>query len=285
MQNRARVLLEALPYIQRFHGKTLVIKLGGGLVEEPKLSGSICQDVVLLNYVGMKPVLVHGGGSEVTQEMQKAGKKPKFIGGLRVTDKETMEILHKSLVGKINKELVLGISKHGGRAEGISGIDGGLIQAKKLKKGRADLGLVGKVERIDPAIIHYLISTECVPVIAPLGVDAKGRSLNVNADMVAAELAANMKAEKLIILTNVPGVLRKPKDKKSLISRLSVKQAKKLIRSGTIKKGMIPKVKACIRATQGGVARAHIIDGTAPHALLLELLTESGIGTMIERGS
>ncbi|MEA1905049.1 MAG: acetylglutamate kinase, partial [Candidatus Hadarchaeota archaeon] len=206
MQDRARVLLEALPYIQRFHGKTLVIKLGGELVEEPKLRDSICQDVVLLNYVGMKPVLVHGGGSEVTQEMQKAGKKPKFIGGLRVTDEATMEILHKSLVGKINKELVLGISKHGGRAVGISGIDGGLIQAKKLKKGRADLGLVGRVERIDPAIIHYLISTECVPVIAPLGVDAKGRSLNVNADMVAAELAVNMKAEKMILLTNVPGV-------------------------------------------------------------------------------
>ncbi len=285
MQERARVLLEALPYIQRFHGKILVIKLGGDLVENRELRDSICQDVVLLNYVGMKPVLVHGGGSEITQEMRKAGKKPKFVGGLRVTDEETMEILYKSLVGKINKELVLGISKHGGRAMGISGIDGGLIQAKKLKRGRADLGLVGEVERIDPAIIHYLISTDYIPVITPLGVDAKGRSLNLNADIVAAELAASMRAEKLILLTNVPGVLRKPKDERSLISHLSVKQAKKLIKSGTITEGMIPKVEACIKAVQGGVIRTHIIDGTAPHALLLELLTESGIGTMIERGS
>ncbi len=284
MHKRASVLLEALPYIQRFHGKTLVLKLGGSLIGDPKLLDSICQDVVLLNYVGMKVVLVHGGGSEISQEMEKAGKKPKFVEGLRVTDEETMEILHKSLVGKVNKSIVLGLSKHGGRAVGTSGIDGGLIQAKKLKRGKAELGLVGEVEQINPAIINYLISTGYIPVIAPLGAGKNGTSLNLNADTVTAELAAAMNAEKFILLTNVPGVLKNSKKKSSLISRLTVKEAKRLIKGNTIKEGMIPKVGACVKAVEGGVARAHIIDGTASHALLLEILTKGGIGTMIERG-
>jgi acetylglutamate kinase len=284
MHKRASVLLEALPYIQRFHGKTLVLKLGGSLIGDPKLLDSICQDVVLLSYVGMKVVLVHGGGSEISQEMEKAGKKPKFVEGLRVTDEETMEILHKSLVGKVNKAIVLGLSKHGGRAVGTSGIDGGLIQAKKLKRGKAELGLVGEVEQINPAIINYLISTGYIPVIAPLGAGKNGTSLNLNADTVTAELAAAMKAEKFILLTNVPGVLKNPKKKSSLISRLTVKEAKRLIKGGTIKGGMVPKVEACVKAVEGGAARTHIIDGTASHALLLEILTKGGIGTMIERG-
>ncbi len=292
MQDRSAVLLEALPYIQRFHGKVIVIKLGGSVMERKKLLESVLRDVVLLNYVGMKTVLIHGGGPEITREMRKLGKQPEFVGGLRVTDKETMEILHKHLVGKINKEIVLNISKHGGRAVGISGMDGNFIVAKKMtrvmvpekEEVEVDLGLVGEIEKINPTVINYLVGTGYVPVIAPVGVDAEGRSLNLNADTVAAELASVLRAKKFIFLTNVLGILRDPKDEKTLIPQLTVEDAKKLIQEGVIKKGMIPKVEACIKAIESGVERAHIIKGTEPHALLLEILTESGIGTMIERG-
>lgn len=283
LQKRASVLLEALPYIRRFHGKIIVLKLGGALMEEKDLVDSICQDIVLLNYVGMKPLVVHGGGSEISKEMEKVGKKPEFIEGLRVTDEETMEILHKSLGGKINKEIVLGLEKHGGKAMGLSGIDGGLVRAKKIEGRGEELGLVGEVEEIDPSITEYLINTGYIPVIAPMGADADGTSLNLNADTVAAELSCSLKAEKFILLTDVPGVLEDPEDEGSLISLLSLKDAQKLIQDKTVTEGMIPKLKACTESVEGGVRRAHIIDGTAPHALLLELLTESGIGTMIER--
>lgn len=293
MQDRAKILLEALPYIQQFHGKTMVIKLGGSVMGKEKLLTAMLRDIVLLSYVGMKVAIVHGGGPEVSEEMRKLGKKPKFVEGLRVTDEETMEILHEQLAGKVNKEIVLGISKHGGRAVGISGMDGNFIRAHKLlyktttSKGReveVDLGLVGEVEQINPTVINYLVGTGYIPVIAPIGVDAEGHSLNINADVVTAELAAAMRAKKLILLTNVIGVMRDPKDEKTLISQLTAEEAQKLIQEGVIKKGMIPKVEACLRAVQGGVERAHIICGTAPHTLLLEILTESGIGTMIERG-
>ncbi len=293
MQDRATILLEALPYIQQFHGKTIVIKLGGSVMGKEKLLDAMLRDIVLLSYVGMKIVIVHGGGPEVSEEMRKLGKKPKFVEGLRVTDEKTMEILHEQLAGKINKEIVLGISKHGGRAVGISGMDGNLIRAHKLlyktttSKGReveVDLGLVGEVEQINPTVINYLVGTGYIPVIAPIGIDAEGRSLNINADVVAAELAAAMRAKKLILLTDVIGVMRDPKDEKTLISQLTVEEAQKLIQEGIIKKGMIPKIEACLRAVQGGVERAHIISGTATHVLLLEILTERGIGTMIERG-
>lgn len=282
MEERASVLLEALPYIQRFYGKTLVIKLGGALIEEDELKDSIFQDLVLLNYVGMKPVVVHGGGSEISREMEKEGKKPEFVEGMRVTDKETMEILHKSLGGKINKEIVLGLEKHGGLAMGVSGIDGSLVQARKLE-GREELGFVGEVERINPAIIEYLIEKDYIPVIAPMGADQEGNSLNLNADTVAAELSSSLNAEKLILLTDVPGVLEDPDDEDSLISVLSPDEAQGLIDEGTVVEGMVPKIEACIDCVEAGVNRAHIIDGTAPNALILELLTESGIGTMIER--
>lgn len=293
MQDRASVLLEALPYIQRFHGKVMVIKLGGSIMESEELLDSMLKDLVLLNYVGIKTVVVHGGGRDITEEMRKLGKEPKFIHGLRVTDEETMEILHEQLAGKINKQIVLGIAKHGGRAVGISGMDGNFIRAKKMvykhttRTGReveVDLGLVGEVEMINPSIIEYLVNSNYVPVIAPVGVDAKGRSLNLNADIVAAELAVAMHANKLILLTDVAGVLKDPKDEKTLIPRLTVDEAEKLIQNGTIKKGMIPKIEACIKAIRMGVERAHIINGNVKHAILLELLTESGIGTMIERG-
>ncbi len=293
MQDRATILLEALPYIQQFHGKTIVIKLGGSVMGKEKLLDAMLRDIVLLSYVGMKIVIVHGGGPEVSEEMRKLGKKPKFVEGLRVTDEKTMEILHEQLAGKINKEIVLGINKHGGRAVGISGMDGNFIRAHKLlyktttSKGReveVDLGLVGEVEQINPTVINYLVGTGYIPVIAPIGIDAEGRSLNINADVVAAELADAMHAKKLILLTDVIGVMRDPKDEKTLISQLTAEETQKLIQEGIIKKGMIPKIEACLRAVQGSVERSHIICGTAPHVLLLEILTESGIGTMIERG-
>lgn len=284
MEDRTSLLLEALPYIQRFYGSTLVIKLGGALIEEEELKDSIYQDIVLLNYVGMKPLLVHGGGSEISKEMEKEGKKPEFVEGLRVTDEETMEILHKSLGGKINKDIVLGLEKHGGLALGISGIDGGLIQAEKIEGDGEELGFVGEVERINPEIIEYLIDKDYIPVIAPMGADKEGTSLNLNADTVSAELASSLGAEKLILLTDVPGVLEDPEDEDSLISELTPDKAQELIEEGKIKEGMIPKVQACLDSLEKGVKRTHIINGRTPHALILELLTESGIGTMIERG-
>lgn len=282
MEEKTSVLLEALPYIQRFHGKVLVIKLSGGLIEEEEIRNTIYQDLVLLSYVGMKPVVIHGGGSEVSKEMKKEGKTPEFIEGLRVTDEETIEILHKSLGGKINKEIVLGLEKNGGLALGISGIDGNLVQAKKI--GGEELGFVGEIEKINPELINYLTEKDYIPVIAPIGTDQNGNSLNLNADTVAAELASALNAEKLILLTDVPGVLEDPEDEDTLISKLSVKEAEELIESEKITEGMIPKVKACINSTNSGVNRTHIIDGSKSHTLLLELLTESGIGTMIERG-
>lgn len=284
MENQASVILEALPYIQKFHGETLVIKLGGALIEKEELSNSIYRDIVLLNYVGINPLVVHGGGSEVSREMKKEGKTPEFVEGLRVTDEETIEILHKSLGGKINKEIVLGLGKHGGLALGISGIDGGLVLAKKIEKHDEELGYVGEVEKINPELIQYLLEKDYIPVIAPIGADRDGNSFNLNADSVAAELASSLKAEKMMLLTDVPGVLENPKDENTLISKLTLDDAQKKIDERTIKEGMIPKVKACIRSVKSGVNRAHIIDGTAPHSLLLEILTESGIGTMIERG-
>ncbi|KXA91332.1 acetylglutamate kinase [candidate division MSBL1 archaeon SCGC-AAA259A05] len=281
MEDRASVLLEALPYIQNFHGRTLVIKLGGGLIEKEELKNSIYQDLVLLNYVGMRPVVVHGGGSEISREMERAGKTPEFVEGLRVTDEETIEIIHKSLGGKINKEMVLGIEKYGGLALGVSGIDGNLVRARKIES-EEELGFVGEVEEINPEIVEYLIDKDYIPVIAPIGADEEGTSLNLNADTVAAGLASSLKAEKLILLTDVPGVLQDPEDEESLISKLSLGEAREKIEKGIITGGMIPKVKACVESVEAGANRAHIINGKTSHALLLELLTESGVGTMIE---
>jgi acetylglutamate kinase len=293
MQDRALALLEALPYIRQFHGKTIVIKLGGSVLGKEDMLESLLQDIVLLNFFGMRIVVVHGGGPEISEEMRKLGIKPKFIEGLRVTDEKIMEILHEQLAGKINTLIVLGINHHGGKAFGISGMDGSFIRAHKLlyktttskgKEVEVDLGLVGEVEKIDPNIINNLIKAGCIPVITPIGIDVEGRSLNINADTVAAELAGAMHAKKLILLTDVIGVMRDPNDEKTLISQLTVEEAHKLIQEGVIKKGMIPKVEACIKAIQGGVERTHILKGIMPHALLLEILTEKGIGTMIERG-
>ncbi len=280
MEEKTSVLLEALPYIQSFYGEVLVIKLGGALIEDDEVRKSLCRDLVLLNYVGMKPVVIHGGGGEVSREMKKEGKTPEFIEGLRVTDKETMEILHKSLGGKINKEIVLGLERNGGLALGVSGLDGNLIEAEKIRE--EELGFVGEVSGINPELINYLIDEDYIPVIAPIGADQDGDSLNLNADVVAAELASSLGAEKLILLTDVPGVLDDPDDEDTLISELTVDEADDLIDSEKIRGGMVPKVNACIDCVKDGVERAHIINGTVSHALILELLTESGIGTMIE---
>ncbi len=293
MQDRAKVMLEALPFIQELHGKTIVIKLGGSVLGKEEMLDSLLQDVVLLNLFGMKIVVVHGGGPEINEEMRKLKIKPKFIEGLRVTDEKTMEILHEQLAGKINKQIVLGIYHHKGEAFGISGMDGNFIRARKLlyktitnkgKEVEVDLGFVGEVEKIDPTIINDRIKKGYIPVIAPIGIDAEGHSLNINADTAAAELAVAMRAKKLILLTNVIGIMHDPNDEKTLVSVLTLDDAQKLIQEGVIKKGMIPKVEACLKAVQGGVERAHILKGTTSHVLLLEILTESGVGTMIERG-
>ncbi|MEM3402256.1 MAG: acetylglutamate kinase [Candidatus Hadarchaeales archaeon] len=294
IQDRAKILLEALPFIQQFHGKTIVVKIGGSVLGSDELLDSLLKDIVLLHLFGMKIVIVHGGGPEITEEMRKLGVKPKFVEGLRVTDEKTMEILHEQLAGKINTQIVLGINHHGGKAFGITGTDGSFIRAKKLiyktvtskgKEVEIDLGLVGEVEKIDPTILHTLMKGGCVPVIAPIGMDAEGRSLNINADTVAAEVAIALKAKKLILITDVIGVLRNPEDEKSLISSLTIEEAQKLIQENVIKKGMIPKIDACIKALKGGVERCHILSGKMPHAILLEILTETGVGTMIVRGS
>lgn len=293
MQDRAKVLLEALPYIQQFHDKTIVVKFGGRVIGNDEMLNSLLQDVVLLNLFGMKMVVVHGGGPEISDEMRKSGVKPKFIEGLRVTDEKTMEILHEQLAGKINKQIVLGINHHGGKAFGISGMDGNLIRAHKLiyktttskgKEVEIDLGLVGEVEKIDPAIINNFIKAGCIPVIAPIGIDTEGRSLNINADMVAAELAGAMRAKKLVVVTDVAGVMRDPGDEKTLISTMTSDDIPLLTQQNVIKKGMIPKMDACLKALQLGVERCHIINGAMPHVLLLEILTETGVGTMITRG-
>jgi len=293
MTDRAKVLLEALPFIQQFHDKIIVVKLGGRVISNEEMLNTLLQDIVLLNLFGMKMVVVHGGGPEISEEMRKSGVKPKFIEGLRVTDEKTMEILHEQLAGKINKQIVLGINHHGGKAFGISGMDGNLIRARKLiyktttskgKEVEIDLGLVGEVEKIDPAIIHNFLKAGCIPVIAPIGIDAEGRSLNINADMVAAELAGAVRAKKLVIITDVMGVMRDPNDEKTLISTLTADEIQSLMQQGIIKKGMIPKVEACLKALQLGVERCHIINGNIPHVLLLEILTETGVGTMIVRG-
>lgn len=293
MQDRAKILLEALPYIQQFHDKTIVVKIGGRVIGNEDMLNSLLQDVVLLSFFGMRMVLVHGGGPEISEEMRKMGIKPKFIEGLRVTDEKTMEILHEQLAGKINKQIVLGINQFGGKAFGITGMDGNLIRARKFvyktttskgKEVEVDLGLVGEVEKINPAIINNLIKAGCIPVIAPIGIDSEGHSLNINADSAAAELAGALRGKKMVLITDVIGVMRDPNDEKTLISVMTAEEAQKLIQEGVIKKGMIPKVEACLKALQSGVERCHIINGNIPHVLLLEILTETGVGTMIVRG-
>ncbi len=275
---KIKILLEALPYIKRFYGKTVVVKYGGSAMIEDSLKHSFAQDMVLLKYVGINPVVVHGGGPQIAGLLQRLGKETRFIKGIRVTDTETMDVVEMVLGGKVNKEIVGLINHYGGKAVGISGKDAEFIKAKPLKIRGEELGLAGDVEDIDPAIIKSLEENDFIPVVAPIGGDEKGQSYNINADIVAGRLASALKAEKLILLTDVEGVL--DKDKK-LIPSLSLSAARSLIRRKVAKEGMVPKLKCCMEAVAKGVNSAHIIDGRVEHAVLLEVFTDAGVGTVI----
>lgn len=285
---KAKVLIEALPYIRRFYNKTVVIKYGGSTMEEEGLKRSFALDVVLLKYIGLNPVIVHGGGPQIGEMLTRLGKKSEFVEGMRVTDKETMDVVEMVLVGKVNKEIVALINQQGGKAVGLSGKDGRLILAKKLKLTRSagkdkdpeiiDIGMVGEVKAIHPGVIESLEKDNFIPVIAPVGVGEEGETYNINADLVAGKIASALKAEKLILLTDVEGVMD---EKKRLIPTLDVKQAKELISQKVISSGMIPKVNCCLDALKDGVSKTHIINGTVEHAILLEIFTDVGIGTQI----
>lgn len=279
---KAQLLIEALPYIRNLSGKTIVIKFGGNAMIDERLKEMFAEDVVLTKYIGMNPVVVHGGGPQINEVMDKMGKKPVFIEGIRITDGETMDIVEMVLGGKINKELVNRINQHGGNAVGLTGKDGGLINARKMRRSGKGSGidkrLVGEVESISPNIIRSLEQNRFIPVIAPIGVDNRGNTYNINADTAAGAIAATLKAEKLIFLTDVRGILGKDG---RLISTLTRKQALGLIKSGVITSGMLPKVKACLAALDGGVKKTHIIDGRINHSILLEIFTKKGIGTEI----
>ena len=277
---KAQTLVEALPYIRNLYGKTIVIKFGGNAMINEELKERFAEDVVLTKYIGMNPVVVHGGGPQITEVMNKMGKKPLFIDGIRITDGETMDIVEMVLGGKINKDLVNRINQHGGKAVGLTGKDGGLIRARKLrsKDTSIDKGLVGEVESVYPEVIQSLEKSRFIPVIAPIGVDKEGRTYNINADTAAGIIAATLKAEKLIFLTDVEGILD---EHGNLISTLTKKEAEELIERNIITGGMLPKVRACIEALEGHVRKTHIIDGRIDHAILLEIFTKKGIGTEI----
>ncbi len=285
---KARILIEAMPYIQTFRGKTFVIKYGGNAMIDENLKHGFAQDVVLMRYIGISPVIVHGGGPQIGKTMERMGKKSTFISGQRVTDEETMDIVEMVLGGTVNKEIVNLISRAGGKAVGLTGKDGGLIQAKKLKMARkseasgetemVDIGLVGEVTEVRPGALTALEQGGFIPVIAPVGAGQNGETYNINADLVAGAVAGAVKAEKLILLTDQAGIL--DKDKK-LVSTLNRSKTEALIADGTIAGGMLPKTKACFQALDGGCAKVHIIDGRIPHALLLEIFTKDGIGTEI----
>lgn len=285
---KAKVLVEALPYIRRFYNKTVVIKYGGSTMEDDRMKQSFALDVVLLKFIGIHPVIVHGGGPQIGQMLNRLGKKSQFIEGMRVTDQETMDVVEMVLVGRVNKEIVSRINQQGGKAVGLSGKDGRLIIAKKLKMVKKsstgeipeviDIGMVGEVKSINPGVIEALEKENFIPVIAPVGVDEAGETYNINADLVAGKIASALKAEKLILLTDVEGVLD---EKHQLIASLDLKRAKQLISKKVISSGMIPKVNCCINAIEEGVTKTHIIDGRVEHSILLEIFTDVGIGTQI----
>ncbi len=288
LSEKASVLIEALPYIRNFYGKTFVIKYGGAAQVDETLKASFAQDIVLLNFIGIHTIVVHGGGPKISKTMEQMGKKPQFVHGQRITDRETMDIVEMVLAGIINKEIVNLINSHGGKAVGLSGKDGGLIRAKKklIKKKIEetnteeiiDPGLVGDVEEVDPSILNALKDRNFIPVIAPVGYDKEGNTLNINADYVSSAIAGSIQAEKLILMTDVPGIMD---EKGNLISSIKASKAEKLIDRGVIKGGMIPKVQACINALRQGASKTYIIDGRIEHALLLEIFTKEGIGTEI----
>lgn len=280
LQLRANTLIEALPYLREYSGATIVIKYGGAAMTEPALKAMVLQDVVLLRYVGMDPVLVHGGGSEITDMMRRLGKEPVFVRGLRVTDTETMAIAEMVLMGRTNQDLVTAVNAAGGRAVGLSGKHGRMLRVAK-QTGDVDLGLVGTIVEVDPAIIGAVAAQGYIPLIAPIGFGDDGQTYNINADHAAGKIAGALGATKLIVLSDVPGLLRDVKDEGSLVSSLNAEEARAMLAAGQIESGMIPKIEACLDALAHGVPRCHLIDGRAPHALLMEIFTNVGIGTMI----
>jgi len=285
---KAEILMEALPYIKKFYGKTVVIKYGGNAMVDEGLKASFAKDVTLMKYIGINPVIVHGGGPQISKTMERMGLKPKFVSGYRVTDSETMDIVEMVLGGKVNKEIVNLINSNGGRAVGLTGKDGGLIKAKKkLMKGTSpetgaseiiDAGLIGEVESIDASILDALDKGGFIPVIAPVGVGASGETYNINADLVAGAVASALSASKLILLTDIAGIQDKDGN---LITTLNKKKVEQLIKKKVITGGMLPKVAACFDALGGNVGKVHVVDGRVPHALLLEIFTDKGIGTEI----
>jgi len=284
----ARVLIEALPYIQRFNGATIVIKYGGHAMVDERLKQNFALDIILMKYVGMNPIVVHGGGPQIGDFLEKLSMESEFVDGLRVTDQLTMDVVEMVLVGKVNKEIVARINRNGGRAVGLSGKDGSLITARKMKYLKKktddqppeiiDMGMVGEITSVDNRILMSLVQSGFIPVIAPVGAGEKGETYNINADLVAGSIATSLNARKLILLTDAEGVLDQ---EGKLISTLKVKEARQMIGDGTIKGGMIPKVNCCVEVLNGGVMKGHIIDGREEHAILLEIFTRIGIGTEI----
>ena len=281
---KARILGEALPYIQRFHGKTIIVKFGGNAMTDDALKASFARDVVLLKLVGMNPVVVHGGGPQIEDMLTRLGMKGEFVQGMRVTDRQTMDVVEMVLGGQVNKEVVELINQAGGKAVGLTGQDGAFIRARKMllptkEMGKVDIGQVGEIETIDPAIISALEQGGFIPVVAPIGTGADGTTYNINADLVAGKLAEVLRAEKLVVLTNTPGVL--DKDGK-LLTGLTPRKIDELVAKGVISGGMLPKIGSALDASRNGVKSVHIIDGRVPHALLLEVLTDQGVGTLIK---
>ncbi len=290
---RENVLIEALPYIRKFHDSFMVIKVGGHAMVNPEIMDDIIQDVVLLRFVGIHPIIVHGGGPEITEKMKRMGKEPEFVGGLRITDEETLEIARMVLVGNINTEIVSLIGQHDGKGIGLSGKDGKMIMAKKKPsqmimiedvEHEVDLGWVGDTEIINPEIIDIVTKEGYIPVISPIAMDITGKGLNINADTVAGDIAAALRAKKLVLMTDVPGLLKNPSDRKSRISRVTFDDIEDLIDAEVISGGMIPKMRSAAASVQSGVERVHIIDGSVSHSILLELFTDTGIGTMVYEG-
>ena len=290
-KDKAEILVDALPYIQEFSGTTVVIKYGGNAMVSDVLKENVMRDVALMKYVGIRPVIVHGGGPEITGFLKKVGKESSFVAGLRVTDEETVEIAEMVLDGKINSEIVNLLNQRGVRAVGLSGKDAGLIRARKKMATvyendtahEVDIGFVGAVETIDISVIEDLLDHGYVPVIAPIGVGMDGESYNINADYVAAEIAGALAAEKLLLLTDIEGIYKDFNDKSSFLSTIHLQEARDYIREGIISGGMMPKVEACLTALERGAAKTHIIDGRLPHAIILEIFTSTGVGTQVVR--
>ena len=279
---RAEVLIQALPYIQKFNNKTIVIKYGGHAMVNQALKKAVIHDLILLSCVGIRLVVVHGGGMEINEFLKKTGKESKFVQGQRYTDEETMDIVQMVLCGKVNKEIVSLVQQNGGKAIGLCGLDGKMLEAKQLLVDGQDIGYVGSITKVNTKVIDDVINQNYIPIISTVATGIEdGKPYNINADIAAAKIAAQLGAEKLILLTDVPGIMRDIEDQDSLISELKLQDIPSLTMEGILSKGMIPKVECCVEAIRRGVKKAHIIDGTVPHSLLLELFSDNGIGTMI----